>query len=184
MEHSDYLVGNFALYLTKLIDFRGRIVIFNKVGSPTAFADEETLNRLQAVSSKFHRKIFVPCGAFWGANDVKKMAEKNTLTGLRVTMKKHPESLKLEGSLKQKLEESFPLNQALTLYDGMFKQQNPDICRGLNCLKNKFVYKKGPVRQLCKMAPNNVNTMAVGALSALNLGFDGVQACLVADPAY
>lgn len=33
------------------------------------------------------------------------------------------------------------------------------------------------------MAPNNVNTMAVAALSASNLGFEKVKACLVADPA-
>jgi aspartate dehydrogenase len=41
----------------------------------------------------------------------------------------------------------------------------------------------GPVRDLCSLAPNNVNTMAVGALTAHNLGFDKVQAFLVADPA-
>ena len=40
----------------------------------------------------------------------------------------------------------------------------------------------GSVKELCALAPNNVNTMAVGALSALNLGFDKVKACLVADP--
>ena len=32
------------------------------------------------------------------------------------------------------------------------------------------------------MAPNNVNTMAVAALVAPSLGFDGVQGCLIADP--
>lgn len=41
---------------------------------------------------------------------------------------------------------------------------------------------KGPVRGICSLAPNNVNTMAVGALAASNLGFDQTQACLVADP--
>lgn len=45
-----------------------------------------------------------------------------------------------------------------------------------------LIYFKGPVRNLCHMAPNNVNTMAVGALCAQNLGFDKVEACLVADP--
>jgi predicted dinucleotide-utilizing enzyme len=41
---------------------------------------------------------------------------------------------------------------------------------------------KGPVRGICKLAPNNVNTMAVGALVAHNIGFDKVMARLVADP--
>ena len=45
-----------------------------------------------------------------------------------------------------------------------------------------YIFKTGPVRKLCHLAPNNVNTMAVGALVAQNLGFDGVLACLVADP--
>ena len=40
----------------------------------------------------------------------------------------------------------------------------------------------GPVRGLCPLAPNNVNTMAAAALAAPNLGFDGVRGCLVSDP--
>ena len=40
----------------------------------------------------------------------------------------------------------------------------------------------GPVRGLCPLAPNNVNTMAAAALAAQNLGFDGVRGCLVSDP--
>lgn len=84
------------------------------------------------------------------------MADRNTLKGLKVTMKKHPTSLKLEGSLKEKLE-------------------------NYNDSENPLVLYEGPVRDLCHLAPNNVNTMAVGALSAQNLGFDKVQACLVAD---
>ena len=42
----------------------------------------------------------------------------------------------------------------------------------------------GPVRGLCPLAPNNVNTMAGGAIAAHTLGFDGVIARLVADPKY
>ncbi len=99
----------------------------------------------------------MPCGAFWGASDIRKMSDRNTLLGLKVTMKKHPDSLKLESPLKEKLEQSLPLNEPLILYEGS-------------------------VRDICHLAPNNVNTMAVGALVALNLGFDKTQACLVADP--
>lgn len=39
----------------------------------------------------------------------------------------------------------------------------------------------GPVRGVCSLAPNNVNTMAAAAMAAKNLGFDTVQARLVAD---
>ena len=47
------------------------------------------------------------------------MAEQNTLVDLKVTMKKHPDSLKLEGSLKELLEKSLPLTEPLILYNGM-----------------------------------------------------------------
>jgi len=127
------------------------------IGSPTALANQELLEKLLQASVKNSRKLLVPCGAFWGAADIKKMSDKNSLKGLKVTMKKHPSSLKLEGSLKEMMEKSQPLDKELILYDG-------------------------PVRGICPLAPNNVNTMAVGALSAQNLGFDKVQACLVADP--
>ena len=40
----------------------------------------------------------------------------------------------------------------------------------------------GPVRELCPLAPNNVNTMAAAAIAATSLGFDGVYGRLVADP--
>lgn len=46
------------------------------------------------------------------------MAEQNTLVDLKVTMKKHPDSLKLEGSLKELLEKSLPLTEPLILYNG------------------------------------------------------------------
>ena len=45
-------------------------------------------------------------------------------------------------------------------------------------------YSTGPVRQLCAMAPNNVNTMAAASMAAHNLGFDSVQGCLISDPRY
>lgn len=41
----------------------------------------------------------------------------------------------------------------------------------------------GTVRNLCPLAPNNVNTMAGAAIAAHNLGFDGTMAKLIADPA-
>ena len=47
---------------------------------------------------------------------------------------------------------------------------------------SKVVLYEGPVRPLCSLAPNNVNTMAAAALAAHNLGLDGVIGRLVSDP--
>lgn len=79
-----------------------------------------------------------------------------SLQGLKVTMKKHPSCFKFEGELKAKNEQICG-SEAVTLYDG-------------------------PVRGLCPLAPNNVNTMAAAAMAGHNLGFDVVQGCLVSDP--
>ena len=70
-------------------------------------------------------------------------------------MRKHPSSFKLDGDLKAK--NAAVKDEAVTLYDG-------------------------PVRGLCPLAPNNVNTMAAAAVAAHNLGFDGTVGRLVADP--
>lgn len=59
-----------------------------------------------------------------GAADIKKMSNKNTLKGLRVTMKKHPKSLILNGSLKEKLDDYCKTfcneSDPLILYEGNF----------------------------------------------------------------
>lgn len=47
------------------------------------------------------------------------MSERSTLVDLKVTMKKHPDSLKLEGSLKDLLEKSVPLSEPCILYNGL-----------------------------------------------------------------
>ena len=70
-------------------------------------------------------------------------------------MRKHPESFKLEGDLKEA--NSRVTDTAVELYHG-------------------------PVRQLCPLAPNNVNTMAAAAVAATNLGFDKTIGRLVSDP--
>lgn len=167
---------NFLNFIIEMI-----FVLF-KIGSPTALADDQVLDKIKQAARKYKRKVFVPSGAFWGslnlslfffffcelrfqklsktfqgAQDIRKMADAGSLKGLRVTMRKHPDSLKLENELKEKLEKSLPLNDELVVYEGA-------------------------VKELCRLAPNNVNTMAVGAICAHNLGFDKVQACLVADP--
>eukprot|EP00744_Colponema_vietnamica_P017588 GILI01024734.1.p1 GENE.GILI01024734.1~~GILI01024734.1.p1 ORF type:complete len:307 (-),score=89.08 GILI01024734.1:38-895(-) len=128
------------------------------LGSPTAFADSsvETACRQAAASSRFG--LYVPAGAFWGGADICKMADRGTLKGLAVTMKKHPDSFRLEGSLQTKLDEVLATKP-----------------------EGEVVLYEGPVRHLCPLAPNNVNTMAVAAIAGHNLGFDNVVARLICD---
>jgi aspartate dehydrogenase len=115
----------------------------------------------KATSQAGNHCVYIPSGAFWGAIDIQKMADRNTLKGLKVTMKKSPESLKVLGDLKTKLD-------------------SYNETRGSS--SDEFVLYNGPVRDLCPLAPNNVNTMAAACIAAHNLGFDKVQASLVAVP--
>jgi aspartate dehydrogenase len=131
------------------------------VGSPTAFADATVAARLRAAaaSNAGGRGLYVAAGALWGGPDISKLADRGSIASLTVTMKKHPESLKLTGELGKRV-------QALL-----------DAGAG-----GETVLYSGPVRALCPLAPNNVNTMAVAAIAAHTLGFDGVQGVLVSDP--
>jgi aspartate dehydrogenase len=125
------------------------------VGSPTALADSELNTKLRSASERRHG-LYIPGGALWGADDIKKMSDGGSLIGLCITMAKHPQSLKLHESLGDKLLEATQSDCAVEVF-------------------------RGSVRALCPLAPNNVNTMAAAALAAHTLGFDGVQAVLIAD---
>lgn len=85
------------------------------------------------------------------------MADRGSLKALKVTMRKHPSS--------------FRLNEPLHSRNLAVKDTDPETT----------LY-EGPVRELCVAAPNNVNTMACAALAAHNLGFDRVEALLTSDP--
>ena len=129
------------------------------IGSPTALANVECEAKLKEACETFKREVYIPSGAFWGAHDIQKMASLNTLLELRVTMKKHPSAFRLHGDIKSRNDEL--LNSSST---------------------NSCVLYDGPVRELCSLAPNNVNTMAAAAIAAHNLGFDKVTGCLISDP--
>ncbi|KAK8375718.1 hypothetical protein O3P69_008468 [Scylla paramamosain] len=124
------------------------------IGSPTALASQEVETSLRDAAAM--QGLYIPAGAFWGTEDIMKMADEGTLKDLKVTMIKHPSCFKLQGELYSKNEQICE-ETAVTLYEGS-------------------------VRTLCPLAPNNVNTMAAAAMAAHNLGFDGVQGCLIADP--
>ncbi|XP_074786148.1 aspartate dehydrogenase domain-containing protein [Athene noctua] len=127
------------------------------LGSPTALADPETERRLRGAAARGGHTLYVPRGALWGCEDIQRMDEAGTLAALKVTMTKAPQSFRLEGWLQERLAVAVAAGGRAVLYEG-------------------------PLRPLCPLAPNNVNTMAAAAVAAPHLGFDGVCACLVADP--
>ncbi|KYO39899.1 aspartate dehydrogenase domain-containing protein [Alligator mississippiensis] len=125
------------------------------VGSPTALADHATETRLREAARRGGHTLYVPRGALWGGEDIQRMDDRGMLQGLKVTMLKHPDSFRLQGELQVRLQGA----QAM-----------------------RTVLYQGPVRELCPLAPNNVNTMAAACMAAPSLGFDQVQGCLIADP--
>ena len=50
------------------------------IGSPTALADEDLESGLKAAAS--NHGLYIPSGALWGGEDIRKMAERGTLKGL------------------------------------------------------------------------------------------------------
>ena len=54
------------------------------IGSPTALADRETEAALAAAADR--RGLYVPSGALWGGEDIRRMAERGSLRSLTVTM--------------------------------------------------------------------------------------------------
>lgn len=132
------------------------------IGSPTALARAPVEKLLRTKTIQSGHAVYIGTGAFWGADDIAKMDEQNTLRSLSITMKKHPDSFKLNEPLNSKLIEER---------------------RRLGDQPGEMIIYSGPVRELCQLAPNNVNTMAIGATIASHLGFDQVQGRLVADTA-
>jgi len=129
------------------------------MGSPTAMADAEIdqMVREEAAKPNGHG-VYVPAGALWGGGDISRMADTGSLRSLTVRMKKHPDSLKLSGQLAEKMATEFKPGTG-----------------------GEFVVYSGPLRPLCSLAPNNVNTMACAAIAGHTVGFDGLHAELIAD---
>jgi predicted dinucleotide-utilizing enzyme len=124
-------------------------------GSPTAFADRELETAIQeAAAIPNGHGVYVPKGALPGMGDVLEMAADGRLHSASITMRKEPTSLKWYGPLDRPLAE---ITQATEIF-------------------------RGTVRELCPLAPNNVNTMAILALAS-GLGLDAVEARFVVDPA-
>lgn len=123
------------------------------VGSPGALANKQFEATLK--QSVTNHTLYIPCGALWGSEDIRKMADCQTLEKLSITMSLHPEGFRLPpGELYEKNQQ---VNERTVLYHG-------------------------PVRQVCQLAPNNVNTMAAAAIAGHTLGFDGTIGTLISDP--
>ena len=121
-------------------------------GSPTAFANPQTYEQLVA-NAHFAKGLYIPRGALPGLEEIIRMRLSNRLLDARITMKKHPNSIHFLGELSPPISET---NGERVLFEGS-------------------------LRELCPLAPNNVNTMAVLALAS-GLGFDQIEAKLIADP--
>jgi aspartate dehydrogenase len=130
------------------------------IGSPTALADPDCEKSLRAAASKGPGALYVPAGALWGASDLQALANRGSMHALTITMKKSPASFRLTDDAIDAIRaaaETAPIGaEEVVLYEG-------------------------PVRGLCPLAPNNVNTMACAAMAAHTLGFDGTIGRLIAD---
>lgn len=73
------------------------------VGSPTVFADRAVERSLLEAATE--HGVYVPSGALWGAEDIRKMSDNGSLAALTVTMKKHPASLKVLGHLEDRVQQ-------------------------------------------------------------------------------
>ena len=51
--------------------------VWLKIGSPTALSEAKTEVALRRAASE--HGLYVPTGAFWGGEDIKKMADRGTL---------------------------------------------------------------------------------------------------------
>ena len=121
------------------------------IGSPTVFCDKNFENEFIASAHKHSNKTFCSKGALSGIFDLMMLSDQKVLQNLSIQMKKSPESIKL--------------TQALNL----------------NEMDREVSLFKGPVRELAKIAPNNVNTMVVAALAS-GLGLDRTHGELIAVP--
>lgn len=126
------------------------------VGSPGAFANAATEGAMRRAAATSHG-CYIPSGASWGVSDIAKMDRLDRLTSLTVTMSFHPDSIR---------DPAEPIRSTMAAYLASRDDDN-------------FVLYEGPVRDICAMAPNNVNTMACLSMAASSLGFDRVRGVLV-----
>lgn len=117
-------------------------------------ADRQLEAKLNDAIGKSQKRLFVPNGALWGTQDIRRMSNAGKLKALEIEMRFHPHSLKLSGNLAE-------LNAQVD--------------------STPVTLIEGPIREVCPLAPNNTNTMACAAVAGYSLGFDKVIGRLVSD---
>ena len=127
------------------------------VGSPTVFCNKQTETNLLCHAKESQRAIICGKGALPGLHELLDLAQMNVIDSLFLQMRKAPESIKFMGPLP------------------------PDYHRKIEELKEPCTLYSGKVRELGKLAPNNVNTMVIASLAS-GLGLDKVEGELVAVP--
>ena len=143
------------------------------VGSSTSLVDDQLRGRLQETARAFGHRLIIGRGALWAANDLQRMARQGLLEAVRVKMSFHPRSLRLpaDSSLKAVVDELLLLLKNSSEESSSSNSPPPPPA---------VILYSGPVRAVCPLAPNNVNTMATAAL--LGVGLDRTEGVLVADP--
>ncbi len=139
------------------------------VGSSTSLVDDHLRGRLQETARAFGHRLIIGRGALWAANDIQRMARQGLLETVKVKMHFHPRSLRLpaDSSLKAVVDELLKTSE-----ESSSSKSPPPL--------PAVILYSGPVRAVCPLAPNNVNTMATAAL--LGVGLDRTEGVLVADP--
>lgn len=127
------------------------------VTSLTALADEQTRSALVESAINNKTAIYIPAGAGWGFQDIRKMVSVDTLTDVFIRMTFHANALKLNE----------PLKSTLMAYQASENQDD-------------VVLYEGDLTSLAEQAPNNVNTMCGLALAAGRSRFDDMKVQLVA----
>lgn len=143
------------------------------VGSSTSLVDDQLRGRLQETARAFGHRLIIGRGALWAANDIQRMARQGLLEAVRVRMHFHPRSLRLpaDSPLKAVVDELLLL---------LLKNSSEESSSSKSPPPPPVILYSGPVRAVCPLAPNNVNTMATAAL--LGVGLDRTEGVLVADP--
>lgn len=127
------------------------------VSSPSAFADADFRQKVIKTLAVAKRRCYIPLGASVGIWDVIRLDQNGRLKNLKVEMRKHPSSFKINDlQIRERLEKAMSSPTAVPIA-------------------------RSNIAEINKIAPQNTNTMAIYALAASGLGFSNCQGRLVAD---
>jgi predicted dinucleotide-utilizing enzyme len=125
------------------------------VTSVTSLADPQSESALRNAATS--HGLYIPTGAGWGVSDIRKMSLLGTLKSLEVTMQFNAQALRLLEPAKSRLESYLESDD-----------------------QNALVLHRGNIRDIARIAPNNVNTMICLALAGDSVGLDHAVGCLIA----